>query len=61
MRNAATGTTFTAVTGTKGNYLLDNLPPGGPYSLTASLDGFYGHTRTGMRLVLGQRLTSTSS
>jgi hypothetical protein len=57
MRNTATGSTFTAVTGTKGNYLLDNLPPGGPYTLTAAIDGFYGHTRTDMKLVLGQRLT----
>ncbi len=57
MRNSATGLTFTAVTGSSGNYLLDNLPPGGPYLLTASIDGYYGHTRTGMQLVLGQRLT----
>ncbi len=56
VRNQATGTTFTAVTGSSGNYLLDNLPPGGPYLFTASIDGYYGHTRTGMQLVLGQRL-----
>ncbi|MFL5352140.1 carboxypeptidase regulatory-like domain-containing protein [Archangium sp.] len=56
MRNTATGTSFTAVTGTSGSYLLDNLPPGGPYTLTAAIDGYYGHTRTDMRLVLGQRL-----
>lgn len=57
LRNTATGTSFTAVTGTSGTYLLDNVPPGGPYTLTANMDGFYGHTRTGMQLVLGQRLT----
>ncbi|HEX8440295.1 TonB-dependent receptor [Archangium sp.] len=57
LRNGATGATFTAVTGSSGNYLLDNLPPGGPYLFTASLDGYYGHTRTGMQLALGQRLT----
>ncbi len=57
IRNTATGVSFTAVTGTTGSYLLDNLPPGGPYLLTAALDGYYGHTRTGMQLVLGQRLT----
>ncbi|WP_158501575.1 TonB-dependent receptor [Vitiosangium sp. GDMCC 1.1324] len=57
LRNAATGTSFTAVTGSSGAYLLDNIPPGGPYILTAAIDGYYGHTRTDMRLVLGQRLT----
>jgi len=57
IRNTATGVSFTAVTGSSGNYLLDNLPAGGPYLLTASLDGYYGHTRTGMQLALGQRLT----
>jgi len=57
IRNTATGASFTSVTGSTGSYLLDNLPPGGPYLLTAALDGYYGHTRTGMQLVLGQRLT----
>ncbi|WPB76649.1 carboxypeptidase regulatory-like domain-containing protein [Archangium violaceum] len=55
LRNTATGTTFTAVTGSSGNYLLDNIPPGGPYTLTANMEGFYPATRTGMQLVLGQR------
>ena len=57
LRNASTGTTFTSVSGSSGNYLLDNVPPGGPYVLTAAIDGYYGHTRTGMQLALGQRLT----
>jgi hypothetical protein len=57
VRNTATGTTFTAVTEASGNYLLDNLPPGGPYTLTAAAEGYYGYTRVDMRLVLGQRLT----
>jgi outer membrane receptor protein involved in Fe transport len=57
VRNGATGATFTAVSGSSGNYLLDNLPPGGPYLFTAAIDGYYGHTRTGMQLALGQRLT----
>lgn len=57
LRNTANGATFTAVSGSSGNYLLDNLPPGGPYVLTASADGYYGITRTGMQFALGQRLT----
>ncbi|HEX5753068.1 MAG TPA: carboxypeptidase regulatory-like domain-containing protein [Archangium sp.] len=55
LRNDATGTTFTAVSGSSGNYLLDNIPPGGPYTLTANMEGFYPATRKGMQLVLGQR------
>jgi hypothetical protein len=57
IRNEATGATFTVVTGADGDYLLDNLPPGGPYLLTASREGFYGHSRKDMRLALGQRLS----
>jgi hypothetical protein len=30
-RNEGTGATFVAVTDGSGEYLLDNLPPGGPY------------------------------
>lgn len=56
VRNTATGATFTAVSGSSGTYLLDNLPPGGPYVLTANAEGFYGITRTGMQFALGQRL-----
>ncbi|REG28042.1 carboxypeptidase family protein [Archangium gephyra] len=55
LRNMSTGTTFTAVTGSTGTYLLDNIPPGGPYTLTVNMEGFYPATRTGMQLVLGQR------
>jgi hypothetical protein len=57
LRNTATGASFTAVTGSEGSYLLDNLPPGGPYLLTAETEGYYARSRTGIQLVLGQRLT----
>jgi hypothetical protein len=57
IRNVGTGATFTALTNTSGIYVLDNLPPGGPYALSAQAEGFYGINRTGMQLVLGQRLT----
>lgn len=55
LRNEATGADFTAVSDSKGEYLLDNVPPG-PYSLTVSSEGYYGSKRTGMQLVLGNRL-----
>ena len=57
LRNEATGLTFTAVSDASGGYLLDNLPPGGPYSLTANSEGYYGVGRKGMQLALGHRFT----
>ncbi len=56
LRNESTGAEFVAVTDSSGEYLFDNVPPGGPYSLTVSADGYYGSKRTGMLLVLGNRL-----
>jgi outer membrane receptor protein involved in Fe transport len=55
--NTATGATFTATSTGAGVYLLDNVPPGGPYNLEASVDGFYSAKRTGLQLALGQRLS----
>src|SRR6202171_6290959 len=40
LRNTATGETFKAVTGASGQYFLDNVPAGGPYTLTATLAGY---------------------
>jgi outer membrane receptor protein involved in Fe transport len=56
LRNESTGVNFTVVSDASGEYLFDNVPPGGPYSLTVSADGYYGIKRTGMQLVLGNRL-----
>jgi outer membrane receptor protein involved in Fe transport len=56
LRNEATGATFVAVSDASGEYLFDNVPPGGPYSLTVSADGYYGGKRVDMQLVLGNRL-----
>jgi outer membrane receptor protein involved in Fe transport len=56
LRNESTGATFTAVSDASGEYLFDNVPPGGPYSITFSADGYYGNKRTGMQLALGNRL-----
>ena len=56
LRNDSTGTDFIAVSDSSGQYLFDNVPPGNNYSLTVSADNHYGTKRSGMRLVLGNRL-----
>ncbi|WP_224372849.1 TonB-dependent receptor [Hyalangium versicolor] len=56
LHNDATGANFIAVSDGSGEYQFDNVPPGGPYSLTASSEGYYGSKRTGMQLVLGSRI-----
>jgi hypothetical protein len=57
LRNTATGETFKAATGPSGQYFIDNVPPGGPYSLTATLAGYQTTVEEGIQLTLGQRLT----
>ena len=57
LRNAATGETFNAVTGTAGEYFLDNVPPGGPYELTATAPGKETSTQRDIQLALGARVT----
>jgi hypothetical protein len=57
LRNTATGETFTAVTGSSGEYFLDNVPPGGPYTITATAVGYDVTTQEGIRITLGQRLS----
>ncbi|MBN1209053.1 MAG: TonB-dependent receptor [Myxococcaceae bacterium] len=56
LRNESTGANFIAVSDASGGYLFDNVPPGGPYSLTVSAEGYYDSKRVGMQLVLGNRL-----
>ncbi len=57
LNNTATGATFTAASGSSGIFLLDNVPPGGPYSLEATAEGYYPVKRGDLQLMLGQRLT----
>ncbi len=57
LRNTATGETFKAATGPSGQYFLDNVPAGGPYTLTATLAGYQTTVEEGIQLTLGQRLT----
>lgn len=56
LRNEATGLTLTAVTGSSGEYFLDNVPAGGPYTLSAKATGYQPTTEQGLQTTLGQRL-----
>lgn len=54
VRNAATGLSRTAQTDAEGDYFIANLPPGGPYVVSASRVGFQPVERGGVNLVLNQ-------
>ncbi|MBF5043812.1 TonB-dependent receptor [Aggregicoccus sp. 17bor-14] len=56
IRNESTGATFVAVTDGSGGYMLDNVPPGGPYTVSVSATGFFGTQGKGYQLLLGNRL-----
>ena len=56
LRNVSTGDTFTAVTGSDGRYFIDNVPPGGPYEITAAAANRKATAVSDLRLALGQRI-----
>jgi hypothetical protein len=56
LKNLATGETFNTVTESSGEYFLDNIPPGGPYVITANVQGYPVTTKEDIQLTLGQRL-----
>ncbi len=55
LKNTATGDTFTALA-EDGTYFIDNVPPGGPYTLTITAGAYKQAGKTGIQLQLGQRL-----
>jgi hypothetical protein len=58
LHNTASGEVFDTVTGGSGQYFLDNVPPGGPYTVAATAEGYDVSTKeTTIQLTLGQRLT----
>jgi carboxypeptidase family protein len=61
LTNTATGATFAAASNASGVYVLDNIPPGGPYQLDVTLEGYYPAKRADLQLNLGQRLTNSSN
>jgi hypothetical protein len=48
-----TGTNYSAITGADGRFLIANVRVGGPYSVTATLDGFRPTQTTGVSVNLG--------
>ncbi len=56
-RNQGTGYATTAITDASGQYFLDNLPPGGPYILSAQASGYPPTSEPDVQLALGQRLS----
>jgi hypothetical protein len=56
LRNPATGDSFHTVSNASGAYFIDNIPPGGPYTLTATAEGLQNTVVEGIQFTLGQRL-----
>src|SRR5438874_13613698 len=48
-----TGTRYSTVSGANGRYTLPNVRVGGPYKVTASLEGFKASDVSGVQVTLG--------
>jgi outer membrane receptor protein involved in Fe transport len=59
--NTSTGQRFQVVSRAGGRFALENLPPGGPYTVEVRAIGYQAGRRTGVRLELGQRYASDFS
>jgi hypothetical protein len=55
LRNASTGARFTVTTRTGGIFDINNLPPGGPYSVKVSYVGFTDFNREDINIPLGEK------
>ena len=55
LTNPATGARFTATTGDAGRYTIDNVPPGGPFTIGVTAEGYQTTSNPGIQLTLGQR------
>jgi hypothetical protein len=51
--NSSTGQRFQVVSRAEGRYNIENLPPGGPYTVAVRAIGYQAGPRTGLRLSLG--------
>ena len=56
LRNTTTGEVFYGTTDADGVYFIDNVPPGGPYTVSAAAEGFPPVEQADLQLELGQRL-----
>jgi len=57
LTNASTGVRQQVTTNASGRYNLENVPPGGPYTIEVRAIGFQPATAPGIMLQLGQRFT----
>ena len=59
LRNTSTGFQTESLTGTAGRFTLNQLPLGGPYTLTATMLGYAEGSQSGIELSLGDRVDLT--
>lgn len=55
LRHEPTGSQFTTITRTGGIFDLNNLPPGGPYSVTITYVGYDAYKRSDINMPLGEK------
>jgi len=55
LKNTSTGAVLTAITDAQGRYFIDNVPPGGPFTLSVKNEGYEPVTKENIQLSLGQR------
>ena len=56
LTNTATGDVYKATSNAAGEYFINNVLPGGPYTLAISSGGYEVQKREGLTLTLGERL-----
>ncbi len=57
VKNESTGAGFSLLTGADGMFDLNNIPPGGPYSIKISNVGYEEFVKTDINIPLGERFT----
>ena len=55
LRHEPTGSAFTTITRTGGIFDLNNLPPGGPYSVTITYTGYVAYKKSDINIPLGEK------
>ena len=55
LRHEPTGSAFTTITRTGGIFDLNNLPPGGPYSVNITYTGYVAYKKSDINIPLGEK------
>lgn len=55
LRHEPTGSAFTTITRTGGIFDLNNLPPGGPYTVTITYTGYVAYKKSDINIPLGEK------